>query len=107
MVFLMARAKNRSFQHWFFLSLILSPIICFIILIFLRKLPESFSFNGEKKLSNDAYLIYLTKQYKIEFNTVLNKFTCDDKLFTTSDAAVAFAHAAEIESETVEISRRI
>lgn len=48
-------------------------------------------FNGVAKLDNDAYKIYLTKRYDINFNNTLNKYICSDKLFDNVDDALLYA----------------
>ena len=49
-------------------------------------------------------MIYLSKKYKIEFNSALSKFICNDKLFLTSDEAVAFAHELELNTKGIKKS---
>ncbi len=53
------------------------------------------SFVGERSIKNDKYKLFLVDRYQITKNDVLNKYVCDDKLFTTVDEALA--HAALIE----------
>lgn len=48
-------------------------------------------FNGIAYLENDAYKIYLTKRYDINFNNALNKYISSDKLFDNIDEALAYA----------------
>lgn len=108
----LAYIKNRCVPCWLFGALFLSPVICSFILLFLSKLPKenegevakSLDYSGEQDLSNDSYLIYLTKKYKIEFNSALSKFVCNDKLFLTSDDAVAFAHKLELNTKIIKKS---
>jgi ribosomal protein L40E len=112
MVLFLAYIKNRCVPCWFFGALFLSPLICSVILLFLSKLPKenegepikSIDFSGERELSNDSYLIYLTKKYRIEFNSALSKFICNDKLFLTSDEAVEHAHELELKNDPVKKS---
>jgi len=65
---------------------------------------QRISFQGDRDLSNDSYLIYLTKKYKIEFNSALDKFMCEDKLFTSSEEALAFANSIDINEKSVKKS---
>jgi hypothetical protein len=49
------------------------------------------NFIGKSLLDNDAYKIYLTRQYSIEHNSVLGKYISQDKLFDTVDEALNYA----------------
>jgi hypothetical protein len=42
------------------------------------------------KDKNDAYKIYLTKKYDIAFNSTLNKFICENKLFDNVEEALEY-----------------
>lgn len=53
----------------------------------------------KKTLDNDAYKIFLVKKYKIEHNTVLNKYIVDDALFDTVDEALAAARVKDVEED--------
>jgi hypothetical protein len=46
-------------------------------------------------LSNDSYIIYLTKKYAIEKNEVLGQYICKDKLFPSLDDVLNFANLLE------------
>lgn len=52
---------------------------------------EDNGFTGKSLLDNDAYKIYLTRQYSIEHNSVLGKYISQDKLFDTVDEALNYA----------------
>lgn len=54
-------------------------------------------FNGERKIENDKYKIYLVDKYKIKKNDVLNQYVCEERLFATVDEALA--HASFIDEE--------
>lgn len=65
-------------------------------------LPDSVStdsegarFSGDLDLRSDAYIIYLTKTYKIEKNDALGKIICADRLFNNVDEALSFADTLE------------
>ena len=49
------------------------------------------TFNGSKDLTNDAYVIFLTKKYDIEFNKTLQQYIIDNKLFETINDALKYA----------------
>lgn len=111
-VIFLANVKNRCVGCWFFGAVVTSPFVCTTILLFLSKLSkdnvgtptQSIDYQGEKNLNNDSYLIYLTKKYKVEFNSGLNKFVCDEKLFTTSEEALAHAHEIDATAKQVKKS---
>lgn len=56
---------------------------------------EQTIFNGKAVLENDAYKIYLTKKFDINFNNALNKFICGDKLFDNVDEALHHAQSKD------------
>jgi hypothetical protein len=47
-------------------------------------------FIGYADTKNDAYKIYLTKKYDIAFNSTLNKFICENKLFDNVEEALKY-----------------
>ena len=49
-------------------------------------------FSGEAHLSNDAYKIYLTKAYRIEYLSALNKYALNEKLYDSVDECLAIAN---------------
>jgi len=50
---------------------------------------------GKVDLENDAYKIWLVKNYQIEKNEALESFICDGRLFTSIDEAIRHAHDME------------
>lgn len=104
--------RGRSGFLWFLLSLFVSPILTFIFVFVMKDLSvekeivvkvetpqnkvESYTYRGEASLSNDSYKIYLTKQYEINKNELLNQYICDDKLFPDIDSAINYAHEREL-----------
>ena len=52
---------------------------------------------GGRTLENDAYKIYLVKQYKIEFNETLRKHIFNDALYESVDDALVAVHAFDVE----------
>jgi hypothetical protein len=100
LIILVANIKNRSVWSWIGISLLISPLLSLIILIFMSKLPESeiveeVDFVGVKDLSNDSYKIYLTKKYNIEKNQTLDSFICNEKMFSSLDLALKEADVLE------------
>jgi hypothetical protein len=104
--------RGRSGFLWFLLSLFVSPLLTFIFVFVMKDLSEekqivikvespenkfkSYSHSGEASLNNDSYKIYLTKQYEIEKNDLLNKYVCEEKLFEDIDSAINYAHEREL-----------
>jgi glucan phosphoethanolaminetransferase (alkaline phosphatase superfamily) len=69
LIILVANIKNRSVLNWIGISLLISPVISLVVLIFMSKLSESTSenhhtYSGDANLANDSYKIYLTKKIK-------------------------------------------
>ena len=100
LIILVANIKNRSVWSWIGISLLISPLLSLIILIFMSKLPESaiveeVDFVGAKDLSSDSYKIYLTKKYKIEKNQTLDSYICNEKMFGSLDLALKEADVLE------------
>lgn len=60
----------------------------------LRKNPK---YLGNRILSEDAYKLFLIKEYGIERNEVLNKFTCKNKIFEDLNEVLAYAHKIDLE----------
>lgn len=52
-------------------------------------------FDGEMSLENGSYQIFLLKKHKIEKIDALSKFSCQEKLFDTSDEALKYADFLE------------
>ena len=89
-VALLAWYKNRSVLSWICLSLLLSPLLMFIWLLFVNTI-EIYTYKGEKNLSNDSYKIYLTKQYYIEKVETIGKYQCFGKIFDSAEDALKYA----------------
>lgn len=110
---IVAKARNRSFLAWFFISLIISPLISIIILLIMKRgeveseyeVGEQNTFTGPADTSNDSYNIYLTKQYKIEKNEVLSKFIVGDKSFDEVQGALNYAHELDKEKSAIKKSK--
>ena len=47
-----------------------------------------FTFSGESNLGNDSYVLFLTKNYDIQINGVLNKYVVGERLFNTLEEAL-------------------
>lgn len=59
--------------------------------------PKESTFGqGERTLENDAYKIYLVKNYKIEFNETLKKHVFNDALYESVDDALEAARTFDI-----------
>lgn len=109
-----AGEKNRSGGNWFIFGALFSFLALFA-LIAIPKLEKSDgtqelsspavwasvpnpsactseSFQHEPDLSSGKYQLFLTKKFSIEKNITLEKYVVDEQLFTTLDAALAFAH---------------
>ncbi len=91
---IVATMKNRSAAAWLGVSILISPVLALLILIFMSSL-EKYEYSGEPSLRNDAYKIYLTKQYKIEKIDTLNKFQCEGKTFNNSYEVLRFAQSRD------------
>lgn len=48
-------------------------------------------------LSDDSYKLHLSEKYSIQKNEVFEKFVCAGNMFDTLEAALAYAHAAEVD----------
>lgn len=53
----------------------------------------------KKTLENDSYKIFLVKKFKIEHNSVLNKYIVGDSLFGTVDEALEAARLKDLEED--------
>jgi len=100
LIAIIAKAKNRSAIAWILLSLLISPLITLIVIIFMSRVideepPIQYRFTGSAELSNDSYQIYLTKKYGIEKNDVLSKFLIGDKSFSSVNDALEYADSLE------------
>ena len=95
----------------FFLGLLLGPIGYIIVFLLPRDTQtqvanaestptsEPKSNRPERDLDNDAYKIWLGKQYSITKNDLFDKYECDEKLFATLDEALIYADEMEIRLE--------
>ena len=104
-----AKAKNRSAFAWILLSLIISPLLTLIIIIFMSRVPEEvprveYQFSGEQELSNDSYQLYLTKKYAIEKNDVLSKYIVGENSFADVSSALSYAHNMEKQKSQIKKS---
>ncbi len=86
--------KNRSILSWFGISLLLSPLISLVVLIFMPSL-DKYEYTGEPSINNEAYKIYLTKQYKIEKIETVNKFQCQNNVFESAIDALRYAQSVD------------
>jgi uncharacterized SAM-binding protein YcdF (DUF218 family) len=50
------------------------------------------SFKGVPELSNDSYVLFITKKYAIEKNEVLGKYVLKEKLYNSIDDALGAGH---------------
>ncbi len=89
---LIAKLKNRSALSWIGLSLLISPLVCIVILIFKSSL-DRYEYTGAPSLNNEAYKVYLTKQYQIERVETINKFQCHEKIFEDAHSALRYAQS--------------
>lgn len=90
LVVVLAWYKNRSILGFLGYSLLLSPAIVFVWLLF-AETYEVFTYEGERNLSNESYKIYLTKQYNIEKIETIGKYQCFGKTFELPDDALKYA----------------
>jgi hypothetical protein len=90
LVIVLAWFKNRSILEFLGYSLLLSPVLVFLWLLFSKTL-EVFTYEGERNLSNESYKIYLTKQYHIEWIETISKYQCFGRTFETADSALKYA----------------
>lgn len=86
--------KNRSVATWLISALIFSPLITFLIIIFMSGV-EKYEYTGEATLNNEAYKIYLTKQYHIEKIETIGKFQSQDKTFDKVYDALRYAQSID------------
>jgi hypothetical protein len=112
---ILASNRGRSGIAWFFLSLLISPLLGLIFVLVTKNLAKEqekeeeeklkeVKYAGVQTLSNDSYKIYLTKKYNIEKNDVLSKFICSDKLFDTVDDALTYAMQIDAKSSEIKPS---
>ena len=59
-----------------------------------REVPPKprFTFSGESNLSNDSYILFLTKKFDIQKNDLLQKYVVGDKLYATLEDALEVCH---------------
>lgn len=111
LIAVIAKAKNRSAVAWILLSLLISPLITLVVIIFMGKLQQEiplveYEFSGEPNLSNYSYQNYLTKKYSIEKNEVLNKFIVGSDVFLDVNSALKFTHNLEKERFLIKKSKK-
>ena len=103
----LASSKNRSGFDWFFVGLLFGPfglLVAFFPTIDKKQLPTNkkqqpikFTFaQGARTLENDAYKIYLVKNYKIEFNETLKKHIFNSALYDSVDDALVAARSVDV-----------
>ena len=63
------------------------------------------TYKGDPELSNDSYILYITKKYAIEKNEVLGKYVFNEKLYNTIDDALRAGHELNHLEIEVEKSR--
>ena len=56
---------------------------------------EKYEYTGEPTLKNEAYKIYLSKQYNIEKIETINKFQCQGKTFENAQEALRYAQSID------------
>jgi hypothetical protein len=104
-----AREKGRSYGKWFLLGSVFS-ILAILTLIAIPKIevsgkvgqrldpaskksPEKVgTYTEARELSSSAYQIYLIKNFNIEKNQILNKYTIENEAFEDLMEALSFAH---------------
>ena len=95
----------------FWLGFFLGPIGWIIVLLLPREASNSPQAQASKErpnsqikatdqgpprdLTNDAYKIWLGKEYKITRNELFDNFECNEKLFESLDAALKYADGLE------------
>jgi len=55
------------------------------------------TFNGEKDVTSNAYIIFLTKKFNIEFHDALKKYIVKDELFENLNDALKFAKTLDVD----------
>lgn len=98
-----AKEKNRDGQSWFWLGFFFS-ILAVLALIAVPKIEsdasitnlkdedetknndrKDFTFEGERNIENPSYQLFLTRQFTIEKNLTLEKYTIENDVFNTLD----------------------
>lgn len=103
-----ANARNRSAFGWFFIAIIISPLLALILVLVMKpassqdykkytpqKSIDTITYDGDQDITHDKYQLYLTKKYSIERNSTLEKFIINDEIFPSLEEA--FKHADSIE----------
>ena len=95
----------------FVYMLIVKPEGTLTVTYELRSTPavKELSFFGSPELSNDSYLLFLTKKFDIQKNDVLGKYALNERLYGSIDEALSSAHqlyenelaAAKLEQERI------
>ena len=109
-VAIVARSKGRSGIAWFFLSFLISPLLSLILVLVLKPaevevVVDEVGFDGSRDLNDDAYKLFLSKKYDIQKNDVFGKFVCREKMFTSIEEALAYAHQLEQELTAIRKSK--
>jgi hypothetical protein len=109
-VAIVARSKGRSGIAWFLISFLISPLLSLILVLVLKPAEvevviEEAGFDGSRDLNDDAYKLFLSKKYDIQKNDVFGKFVCREKMFTSIEEALAYAHQLEQELTAIRKSK--
>jgi len=102
-VYILAKWKNRSTQYWFGWSVLVSPVLCAIYLLFAEK-KLVYSYKGLPALDNESYVIYLTDQYQIKRVETIDKFICFGKTFESAFDALSYAKKVDIGEQAFSIN---
>ena len=62
------------------------------------------TYTGEADLSNDSYVLFIVKKYKIEKNDVLGKYVVNEKLYVSIDDALNAGH--ELSNLELEVRKK-
>lgn len=91
---IVAWMKNRCWACWFVASLLLSPVLCLLVLLFLSS-EELYEYTGVASLNNHAYKIYLTKKFKIIRIETIDKFEFNGNTYDTAIEALRKAQSID------------
>lgn len=102
--FLIAQNKGVSTVAGFWLGAFLGPFGLIIVALLnpteraaMKAVRRSDDFSGTPDLSRDDYKLWLTERYEIQKNEVLDSYVVGQKLFSSIEAALEYAHRQEEE----------